>query len=274
MQQVAPPSPTLLACQKAAFLIFLLVWALNATLLALRIDTGSSQWAETLLLLSAVVSSLLTLARRLPLQNVVMTAVLVASISSVIFSVAVLSGIPLGPLTYLESFGLKLFGVLPWPIPLIWIVVLINARGVARLIMRPWRKTNYYGFWVIGLACLLVVLFDLSLEPFAVYTKQFWLWHTPKWVWAWHTAPWVNFLGWFVTALGILAFTTPWLINKQPVKQPMDYQPLILWLLLNGWMIAGNAQYHFWIAAGLSGFANLLVTIWTIRGAQWAQTEI
>ena len=69
-----------------------------------------------------------------------------------------------------------MLGVVPWPLPLLWVVLVINARGVGRLVMRPWRKTNFYGFWVIGLTCLLVLAFDLGLEPFAVEVKGYWLW--------------------------------------------------------------------------------------------------
>jgi uncharacterized membrane protein len=81
--------------------------------------------------------------------------------------------VPFGPIAYSEAFGEKLFTVLPWPVPFLWIVVVVNGRGVARLIMRPWRKTNYYGFWVIGLTCVLAVLLDLSLEPFAS-ARHYW----------------------------------------------------------------------------------------------------
>jgi uncharacterized membrane protein len=257
--------------QKAIFIVFLCVWGLNEAFLALGIQT-EGQWMEGLVLINAVFATLIILSRRLPLQNVVMSGALIAFISSAITILAAVTGLPFGPMTYTEVFGTKLFSVLPWPTPLVWIVVIVNGRGVARLIMRPWRKTNYYGFWVIGLTCVLAVLLDLSLEPFAV-AKNYWNWQAPNWVWAWYSAPWVNFLGWFVTALAVLAFTMPWLINKQPVKQAMDYQPLILWLLVNGWLITGNATHQIWpaVAAGLAG--NAIVAVFTIRGARWELTD-
>ena len=85
--------------------------------------------------------------------------------------------------------------------------------------MRPWRKLTYYGFWVMGVAALLSLLTALALEPFA-HARGWWVGETPRGVWAWHTAPWVDFLGWLLTTLAIYGFTTPWLLNKQPVKQP------------------------------------------------------
>lgn len=264
------PSAALGRWQKPAFLLFLLVWAVNMTLLGLELEPGATlQWAEGLLLLSAAASTLLTLARRLPAQNVVAAAVLIAAMAGVVGTVAAGSGIPFGARVYSELLGDKFFDLLPWTVPLLWVVVLVNARGVARLIMRPWRKTNYYGYWVIGLACGLAVLLDLGLEPFAVHARGYWIWQTPGAVLDWYTAPWVNFLGWFVTALFILAFSTPWLINKNPVKQPMDYQPLILWLLVNAWLLTGNALHARWLAVAVGLAGNAAATFFAIRGARW-----
>jgi uncharacterized membrane protein len=253
--------------KKAIFISFLFIWGLNEALLALGIES-EGQWAEGLLVVAGALASLAILARRLPLQNVVMSGILVAAVSSIITVMAVVTGVPFGPIAYSEVFGAKLFSVLPWPVPFLWIAVVVNGRGVARLILRPWRKTNYYGFWVMGLTCLLAVLLDLSLEPFAT-ARNYWTWHAPGWVWAWYSAPWVNFLGWFVTVLGALAFAIPWLINKQPVKQAMDYQPLILWLLINAWLITGNALHQHWLAVVVAVIGNGIAAVLTIRGARW-----
>src|SRR6185369_198512 len=265
-----PPSRFLDPWQKPVFLLCLICWVGLLVLSVLRIETSPGErWLEGLFLCFATLSTLLGLARRVPLQNVVATAMLIALISGAVGSLVSVSGIPFGPIFYLGSFGNKFFDVLPWPAPLGWIFLIVNGRGIARLIMRPWRKTNYYGFWVIGYTCLLAVILDVALEPFAVYVKEYWIWQTPKSVPAWYTAPWVNFLGWFITALAILTFSMPWLINKQPVKQPIDYHPLIVWLLLNWWLMAGNGVHHLWPAVAVGLLSNAVATIFAIRGAQW-----
>ena len=115
--------------------------------------------------------------------------------------------------------GPKLFKTLPWALPLIWIVAILNSRGVARLILRPWRKIRNYGFWLIGLTAVLTVLFDLALDPFAARVKHYWLWVPTKFPLTWQGAPLVNFLSWAVVSLLILAFVTPVLINKHPVRR-------------------------------------------------------
>ena len=263
------PSPWAHAMHKPIFIAFLVLFALMWVTLLLGISLAEAQrWSEGTFWLLAAITSLVGVARRLPEQNVLMSAAIIAGVSLVIALVGERTGVPFGPRIYTDALGEKVLGV-PWPLPLIWIVVIVSCRGVARLVMRPWRKTTYYGFWVIGLTCGLAVLFDAALEPFAVRVKRYWFWETHGNVPSWHSTPWVNFLGWFATALGVLGFTTPWLINKQPVKQPTDYHPLVLWLLVNFYFTTGNALQQLWPAVALSLVANAIVTIYAVRGARW-----
>jgi hypothetical protein len=61
----------------------------------------------------------------------------------------------------------------------------------------------------------------------------------------------------------------PWLINKQPVKQPIDYHPLVLWLMLVAWISLGNAMHHLWLAVAVSVAANTVFAVFAVRGARW-----
>lgn len=249
------------------FLITLAAWL--GSLLHFPLP-GPVHWAEALLPILALATTLMAMARSLPAQNVILAATLIALISGIVETISAKTGIPFGPLVYTDSLGPELFGALPWPIPLLWVVIILNSRGVARLILRPWRKIGKYGFWVIGLTCLLSVVFDLGLEPFATKVNHYWIWRVPATVLTWYTAPWVNFVGWATTTLLILAFTTPWLINKKHIKNaPPDYHPLIVWLLLNLLLATGNATHHLWLAASFSLAASAVITIFAWRGARW-----
>ena len=263
-------SPSAGRWHKPVFILFLVVWAVNWVLLVLRVQLpAQGRWIEALLPILAAATSVLALGRRLPFQNVLMAVVVILGLSTAIVAVGALSGVPFGPVVYSDGLGERVFTVVPWPMPLLWVALIINGRGVARLIMRPWRKTNFYGYWVIGLACALAVLFDLGLEPFAVHVKGWWIWLSGVATLSWHTAPWVNSLGWFIAALAILALAIPWLINKQPIKQPMDYQPLVVWLLLNLWVATGNALHGLWWAVGVTLVGNAVAAVYAVRGARW-----
>jgi uncharacterized membrane protein len=217
----------------------------------------------------AAATTLVGLGRRLPAQNVVATCLLILGLSGVIEAIGIMTNVPFGPRIYTGNLAPKILNAFPWLVPVLWLVAMVNARGVARLIMRPWRKTTYYGFWVIGLTAGLLVFLDLNFEPFASLGRGWWFWQTPRTVLIWHTAPWVNFLGCFLTALAILGFTTPWLINKQPVKQPIDYHPVVMWALLNLLFMTDHALADRWLALGMGLAPTGLVLTFAVRGARW-----
>jgi len=224
---------------------------------------------EILFPLLALAVTLVSLAQNLPLQNVLAAAALIAVATSIVEIIDAKTALPFGQRMYLGNIGPRLLGVLPWPVPIIWVVAILNSRGVARLILRPWRKLSKYGLWVIGLTTVLTVVFDLSLEPFATVVRHYWIW-LPGNVPSWHTTPATNFLGWLVVTLLILAFATPWLINKNSSRSsPPDYQPLIIWLVIQTVFVSGTAVNHLWSAAIFTLAVMTTVSVFAIRGARW-----
>ncbi|MDB6121908.1 MAG: hypothetical protein JWQ71_901 [Pedosphaera sp.] len=242
------------------------VWLL---LVALQLAPAkNSHLLEATFLVLAAVLTVASLARRLPVENAIMAAIYVAAISFIVEIVGVKTGIPFGPLTYTESFGPQLFHV-PWLVPLLWIIVILNSRGVAKLILRPWRKANNYGFWVMGLTCLLALDLDLGLEPFATRINHLWNWKSVGNSLSWYDSPWTNFLGWAATTLLILIFTTLWLINKRASQQEtIDYPPLVLWLGLNFFLAGINAIHGLWLAAAFGLCIGTLALVFALRGAR------
>lgn len=224
---------------------------------------------ETVVLLLAVASTLTSLASQLPVQNVLLATVIIAVIGSGIQLLGTLTGIPFGPVVYVQSAAPQLFSSMPWAVPFIWVIAVLNSRGVARLIMRPWRKLRVYGYWLIGLTALLTLLFGFGLEPYATHVKHYWFWRSTKLPIDWYGTPLSNFLGWLVTTLLILAFATPALMKKKPAKAPRNYDPLIVWVSLNVLFIAGSLSQHLSTAAAVSAVACVAVSVFAVRGAQW-----
>jgi uncharacterized membrane protein len=213
---------------------------------------------------------LITLARSLPAQNVICAAGLIAFLFGVIQTIAAKTAVPFGPFFFTGNLSPRVLHIVPWPVPLIWVVVLLNSRGVARLTLRPWRKFPHYGAWLLALTCALTVVFDVALEPFAASANHFWVWQTPRSVPAWYGAPWINFAGLAATTLLVLAFATPWLINKMPVeKPPPDYFPLVIWSILMLLLALGNATHQYWPAAAFTLVATAIVTSFAWRNSRW-----
>ena len=153
--------------------------------------------------------------------------------------------------------------------PFLWIVIILNSRGVARLILRPWRKLRIYGYWLIGITTVLTLIFVLGLEPFATRLRHYWLWSPTKLPVNWYGTPLSDFLGWLVTALLILAFSTPSLMKKKPTKSFPEFHPLIVWFAMNLLFITGALSQHLLAAAIVSGVACLVVIPFSVRGARW-----
>jgi len=235
------------------------------------LKTGKPGWPEALLIFTTTLATLTALSRQLPAQNTLLAAMIIAGIGSASHSLGAATGIPFGPFTYTTEAGPQLLNLLAWPMPLLWIVAVLNSRGVARLILRPWRKLRAYGFWLIGLTVVLTVLFDAALEPFAVVVKHYWLWQPTRIPFTWGGAPVTNFLGWLITTLLIMAFAAPALIDKRarPTQRPPDYHPLITWLLAMILFGVGAATHQLWWPVAFGGLASVLVTVFAIRGAKW-----
>ena len=90
--------------------------------------------------------------------------------------------------------------------------------------------------------------------------EAFWLWQPSRARLTWYDAPWVNFLGWTVSTLLILAFVTPLLINKRPGKSaPPDYPPLAVWLLIQLLFLTGALVKKLWPAVAVASLTSLLV---------------
>jgi uncharacterized membrane protein len=245
-------------------------WAMALVASGLTLELpGKPGWLEALLLLLAAASTLTALARQLPLQNVLAAAFVIALMGGTAHALGVMAGIPFGPFLFSAGAGPQLFKTLPWALPLIWVVVVLNSRGVARLILRPWRKVRTYGFWLIGLTALLTMGFDFAFDPYAAHTKHYWFWLPTKFPLTWQSAPLVNFFSWGAVALLMLAFVTPALINKNPVRRRRDYHPLAVWLgAMTGFGLAA-AQNGMWTAVAVDGVMAILAAAFAIRGGRW-----
>ena len=272
---IMPPSPSvpaggLVLLTRVYWLSnFLLAAAFVSVLVAvcMRDDTGL---LEAWLLIFATASTFVALVRQLPAQNVFLVAALTALIGAAAHTLGVKSGLPFGPFLYGSEAGLKLFGTLPWVLPLLWIVVVLNSRGVARLVLRPWRKTRAYGFWLMGLTALFAMLFDYALEPVATHVRHYWIWTAGGFSITPMGSPISNSIGWFIVTLLILAFATPALINKQLSKRSMpDFHPLVVWLGGVLLFATGAAFHGLWLAVGADITIAAFIAGFSIRGARW-----
>jgi len=225
---------------------------------------------DSALIVLAAAATLTALWRRLPLQNVGLAAGGIALVSGAFSALGVRTGLPFGAFVYGSASGPLMFKTVPWAIPLLWMFIVLNSRGMARLMLRPWRKNKNYGYRVIGLAAVLVLLFAVALEPFAFRVKQLWLWLPTALPLTWQGVPIINFVAWgFITCL-ILFFISPALIVKKPrSKTGPELHPFCLWLGGIALFAAGCAARGLWAATIVDAAIGIAAGIFAVRGAMW-----
>lgn len=231
------------------------ILCLGTTLLAVSgIHRGALiDWLEAVTCVIAGLAGCLVLFRRLPAQNAIGGGLVLLGLVALALTLSVRTGMPLGEVEYGDRMGLWLLGLVPAPLPFLWVALLLTSRETARVMLRPWRRERYYGYGLLGAASLLVALSAVSLEPFAVTVQDWWSWpdHGSA---LWYGVPWTTFPVWLVVAAFMLLLATPWLVPKRPIPTPVTLYSPALWTLLNIWFLAGNLSHGVW-APGLIGLA-------------------
>ncbi len=187
-------------------------------------------WHATVLL--SLLATFAWMSRGLPLQTVLLGVAIITLIAAGITMLAVRTGIPFGSFKLQTLVDSEILEGLPWPVLVFWVAALLNCRGVAKLILRPWRRTSYYGFWVIGLTGLIMACLAGVCDPFATHIRHYWVWRADHTGLTWFGAPWLMFPSWALMTVLILAIATPVLIDKRRVPHGPDYVPLAIWSAL------------------------------------------
>ena len=223
---------------------------------------------EGLLLALTVAFTLASLARQLPGQTVLLAALGIGSFGFALQALSSLAGLPMGLLQpgqgSAPEFGLPLaLGA-----ALIWIVVILNSRGVAQLILRRRRRSAAYGLWLLGLSVALAIVLAACLSLFASRLMP-----PHDFKAAALSLEDLKSLGvrlpcWLVGALLALAWITVILINKKSDAPRPILQPLFIWLLSSALLWSGQpAEPLKWAAAAWLALCGVVAVLAWRAGA-------
>lgn len=144
------------------------------------------------------------------------------------------TGFPFGPYRYTDHFGWRLGGVLPFTIPLAWLIILLSGRRLV-LALRP--DVTRPGL-ALGVGCV-ALLTDLNLEPVAWKIRAYWIWYPGP-----HAAPsdWPplqNYVSWFALA-GLLTYALP---PNYALRRPsrVANRPILVLALMNALFLLVHA---------------------------------
>ncbi len=242
------------------------VWA--ATLLQPRLP-GAWCWLDGAYIALAAITVLTCLARRLPWQNVAALGLVIFLTSGMMLAVAVKTGFPLGRLNFSTDFGPRLLGFVAWPMPFLWVAVLLASWQCAKVILRPWRRLKGYGWVLLGVSVGLAVLQTLALEPLGHRVKGWWSWTPVERPLSWYGAPPGLLIGTPLLIAALLLLATPWLLPKRPTGQAPPFEPVLVWLALEGWFALGDLRAGFRLPGGIALVAIVAVGVLAWRGRQF-----
>jgi uncharacterized membrane protein len=154
------------------------------------------------------------------------------AVAAVITWLSAKTGWPLGPIHYTATLGPRL-GAVPLCVPLLWLAVILGARDLA---LRLGARLSQAAMAVA--TAVLVLLFDVALEPLAWKSRVFWLWYPP-----FPSPPPVrNYVTWLVAA-AVLAFA----LREERVATlapPAHRSPAAIYLLMLTVLALGGFARH------------------------------
>ena len=107
-------------------------------------------------------------------------------------------GIPFGEYRYTEALGAKWLGHVPVVIPLSWFFMALPSYALARAALPgPGRTAGR-----VLLGSLLLLSWDLSLDPAMSHATAYWVWGEPG---TYYGMPLLNLFGWYVTGVALMA---------------------------------------------------------------------
>ncbi|MGI8508404.1 MAG: carotenoid biosynthesis protein [Gemmatimonadaceae bacterium] len=124
-------------------------------------------------------------------------------------------GIPFGVYHYSALLGPEWMNRVPVLIPLSWFSVAVASYGIATLGRSAGQSRTRMR---VGFASLLLLCWDLSLDPAMSHATMFWVWGAQG---PYYGMPWSNLAGWYIT--GVVLATTlalvgadTWMLSLSP----------------------------------------------------------
>ena len=230
--------------------IYLFLWAWSVPLLALDlVPAGGELMASVMLILPGGLCGWWLIERFSSAGAAAAAAILVGSWATE--HLGVTTGWPFGAYRYNGVLQPEIGGVVPLAIPFAWLLVVPGALEIARLMLGHVRPLPQ-----IILAGALAMLFDLVIEPAAVYINGYWTWEESGPIFGIPTA---NFVAWLALAL-LLALVARLLIEfsrwRGRIPEGMSL-PAMLYVL-NLALFTAVDLAHGQLGAGALGLALLL----------------
>ncbi|MEM8485106.1 MAG: carotenoid biosynthesis protein [Bacteroidota bacterium] len=154
------------------------------------------------------------------------------------------TGLPFGPYSYTSLLGPKWLDLVPVLIPLSWFTMALPSYFLAYITF-PNSKQFLQR---IGFGGLLLMLWDLALDPAMSYLTPYWQWGETG---TYYGMPWINLAGWLLTGIVLMAAlyllkVDNW-ISRLSASWMVKYYLLVLMMPMVMVVVAG-----LWWSVGLT----------------------
>ncbi|MEJ7809053.1 MAG: carotenoid biosynthesis protein [Gemmatimonadaceae bacterium] len=155
------------------------------------------------------------------------------------------TGLPFGDYSYTEMLGYRIAGLVPYPIPLSWFFMIYCCLAICGRLLPAHDSADTRMRWAL-VAGLVLVAWDVSMDPAMSYATAHWRWHQPGFFYG---MPFLNWVGWYLTgtlvARAMLAIVPPSGFAGQ--VSPTTF-PLILYAVNGVMPVALVARREMWWA--------------------------
>ncbi|MGQ0642018.1 MAG: carotenoid biosynthesis protein [Gemmatimonadaceae bacterium] len=172
------------------------------------------------------------------------------------------TGFPFGDYAYTSLLGYRIFGLVPFAIPISWFYMLYSALALTARVIPPRSGAPAKWLWAVAAAAMLTA-WDVAMDPAMVRTAH--------WVWGergvFYGMPLSNWIGWFFTGLIIarcmLAIVPPLRVSERTAR---EWLPPVLYITNGVMPIAICLRDGLWLAAALGAAAMMTPLLLALRG--------
>ena len=122
-------------------------------------------------------------------------------------------GLPFGPYRYTDGLGIKWFAHVPVLIPASWFMMALPSYVLAT------RWVTAHPLWRIAVAALLLVSWDLALDPAMSRLMPYWVWGSTG---PYYGMPLLNLAGWYFTALLLMTALSMLQVDRWTSRVPTN----------------------------------------------------
>ena len=157
--------------------------------------------ADGLMILAAIAFTFAHGSQLLGWGQILLLAGLSLCISLGMESLGVATGLIYGPYHYTNRLGPMFLGLVPYLIPLAWLMMIYPSWVIARRVSQGWWRGWRADVGTAAIGALVMTAWDLVLDPL-MNNAQHWVWEKPG---DFFGVPLHNFAGWWLTAFLILS---------------------------------------------------------------------